>query len=309
MSLFVVKRGFRLPHNRTELEQNMLYVERQLEQYLHTHELREGSRPCSVERRTGEVLRDTECSEFGYGDNRPFDPPVWVSPIHNEDWYKFPWWTQNFFNNEVAVSTANPHSGTSHFRFTVPTLSNARVFRAAMLHSDLCFSNFPEQHQGDNFPWSARVNRGDTVTWSYYVMASNSTYRSRIFMQTHAMDGSSGVSVIGPRILLPTSYTRMELTYEAEEPGYVSVGIALDGNTQLNTTTIIDFDSPSLVVTGEDSAGDSLVTRRTGFRFPRRDFDNESAKMENARYLQTQLELYLHDHVEAEEEEGGGINL
>lgn len=45
--------------------------------------------------------------------------------------------------------------------------------------------------------------------------------------------------------------------------------------------------------------------RQVGFRFPRRDFNNESAKMENARYLQTQLELYLHDHVEAEEEEGG----
>lgn len=43
--------------------------------------------------------------------------------------------------------------------------------------------------------------------------------------------------------------------------------------------------------------------RRVGFRFPRRDFNNESAKMENARYLQTQLELYLHDHVGEEQQE------
>lgn len=38
MSLFVVKRGFRLPHNRTELEQNLLFLETQLERYMHSHE-------------------------------------------------------------------------------------------------------------------------------------------------------------------------------------------------------------------------------------------------------------------------------
>lgn len=33
----LVRRGFRLPYKRTELEENMLFVERQLEQYLHEH--------------------------------------------------------------------------------------------------------------------------------------------------------------------------------------------------------------------------------------------------------------------------------
>ena len=281
MSLFVVKRGFRLPHNRTELEQNMLFVERQLEQYLHVHESAGSGVGNFLDRTPDSLIAWDDQDGPAYGTDVVYDP---TGSTQGQP---------EIVNSRVRVNSDATFSET----FAIYLVGDNSLWPGVAPFDDIEWpaSGFLPAGEVATFSWQYNTNAVDEDVFFFGPMdAQVDAYTTG--GSSHDFESVALTTIPGT---LPSSHSIVMGPYEIDTFLYAQLflGFTFTGGDGW-WCEVFDF---------ELSYGDgaSLSTRHVGFRFPRRDFNNESAKMENARYLQTQLELYLHEHVAAEEEEGG----
>jgi hypothetical protein len=267
-NLYVEGKGFRLPQrlNKDNLEENMKYIEVQLNKYLHSHTVDAGFGE-------GEVALDPEV------DLHQGDIPGTTEGMSPDKYF----WVDGG-NHTTEVSTTNPHTGANHIAITM----NGNGFPLVAIADP--------QWTGINQPNTGLMSAGDEVQVSVWAVA-NAQLAGRTFVIEILFYANPGSGIVG---FVDDTVGTMTTSYQK----FTSAVVVAPINTNAFVAFVYPsgggqsgdaWDLDTFSVNGRVADPNVLYTNPEGFRFPN-DWKGDGAIAFNRKYLETQISKYLHSH-------------